>query len=145
MIFSPGRTQKGTSLMEVLIALFIFSIIGAVIVAGVFVAVKGNDVSRTHIMAESLARYELEYLKDVSSENWTVAPWTYSLPGPPAPPWDATHVALPSGYSGYSITMTAQPLTSAPYLSNSRTQKVTASVRYNNKTILGIDEYLMQR
>jgi len=46
-MISPHSMQKGVSLTEVLVALFILSIVGAVIVAGVIVAVKGNDVSRT--------------------------------------------------------------------------------------------------
>ncbi|MFA5399193.1 MAG: prepilin-type N-terminal cleavage/methylation domain-containing protein [Dehalococcoidia bacterium] len=137
--------QKGVSLTEVLIALFILSVVGAVIVAGVFVAVKGNDVSRTHIVAEGLARYELEYLKDVCTENWTVAPWAYTLPGPPAPPWDNSHIVLPSGYEGFSVTVSAEPLTGAPYFSDNRTQKVTAAVFYAGKSVLSIEQYLVQQ
>jgi prepilin-type N-terminal cleavage/methylation domain-containing protein len=138
-------TEKGVSLMEVLVALFILSVVGAVVVTGVFVSVKGNDISRTHIISEGLARYELEYLKDVCTENWTVSPWTYQLPGPPAPPWDAGHINLPSGYDGYSITVSANPLTGAPYNSDNRTQKVNASVSYNGKSVLSIEEYLVQQ
>ncbi len=137
--------QRGVSLTEVLIALFILAVVGAVVVAGVFVAVKGNEVSRAQIMAEGLAKYELEYLKDVCVENWTVAPWSYTLPGPPAPPWDNTHTALPSGYDGYSIDVSAQPVISAPYLSDDRIQKVTAAVYYNGKSVLSIEEYLVQQ
>ncbi|MFA5078491.1 MAG: prepilin-type N-terminal cleavage/methylation domain-containing protein [Dehalococcoidia bacterium] len=147
MIYSLNlrRLNRGASLTEVLIALFILAVVGAVVVAGVFVAVKGNEVSRTHIMAEGLAKYELEYLKDVCTENWTVAPWSYTLPGPPAPPWDNSHTVLPSGYEGYSITIAAQPVISAPYLSDDRIQKVTASVNYAGKAVLSIEEYLVQR
>jgi prepilin-type N-terminal cleavage/methylation domain-containing protein len=136
--------KKGVSLMEVLIALFILSVVGAVVVGGVFTAVQGNSVSRNHILAEGLARYELEYVKSVAASNWTgitnqVNP--YTIPSAQGPLWDTSHNSLPSGYEGYTIVVTISSA-GAGYDSNIR--KVNAAVSYQGDNVISIETYVIK-
>jgi Tfp pilus assembly protein PilV len=49
--------QQGVSLVKVLVALFILSVVGVAIVAGAYVNVKSTEASRENIRAEGLAKY----------------------------------------------------------------------------------------
>ena len=145
MIVRVHRSERGVSLIEMLIALFILAVVGAAVIAGILVALKSNEMSRTRILSEGLARYELEYVKDVCAENWTVAPWSYTVPGPPAPPWDAAHTSVPSIYNGYSVTVTSALLSGAPYNSDNLTQKISAAVSHQGTPVLDIDTYIVPK
>jgi hypothetical protein len=120
--------------MEALVAVAILGFVGVTLVAGIYTTIQGNNIARTNITEESLARYELEYVRSVG-ENWTniskaTTPWSYTLPGGPYPAWDSSHNSLPSGYTGYSVTVQGALLTASPYNSDSKIQKVTATVTY---------------
>lgn len=130
---------RGVSLTETLVALAILAIITAALVGGLYVSVKGNEVARTHISAEGLARYELEYVKH--SNSWSPASWTYTLPGA-APSWDASHNSIPGAYSGYSVTVTAALLSSPS--DTTILQRITASVSYDGTQVISIDTYRTQ-
>ena len=97
--------ERGVSLTETLVAIAILAIITAALVGGLFVSVKGDQVAKTHISAEGLARYELEYVKaanywgsSLSSNNWNLY-----LAGD-ASFLDTTHNSIPTAYSGYTVT-----------------------------------------
>jgi len=136
--------KKGVSLMEVLVALFILSVVGAVVVGGVFVAVKGNTVSRTHILAEGLARYELEYVKSVAANNWTsITNQTYTIPSG-YPTWDNLHNSLPPGYEGYTVAITISYIAEPPYNNDSNIRKVNAAVSNQGSTVISIDTYVVK-
>jgi prepilin-type N-terminal cleavage/methylation domain-containing protein len=131
--------QRGISLTETLVALAILAIISAALVGGLYVSIKGNEVVRTHISADGLARYELEYVKH--SNVWSPTSWTYTLPGA-APSWDIAHNSIPVEYLGYSVTVTAALLSSSS--DASILQKITATVSYNSKQVVSIDTYRTQ-
>jgi Tfp pilus assembly protein PilV len=130
--------QEGVSMVEVVVALFILAFVGVAAVAGIYGAVKANDVSRNHIQADGLVRSELEYVK---SSAFLGAPWTYSLPGTP-PSWDLSHTSVPSGYEGYSITLSATALSGVPYSNDGNIQKVRADVSYKGANVLSVETYL---
>lgn len=133
------RGERGVSLTETIIAIAILAIIAAALVGGLFISVQGDQVARTHISAESLARYELEYVKALN--YWGTLTWSYTLPGA-APTFDPTHNSLPSGYTGYSVTVSAIP---APgYSGTTNIQKVTVTVKYNGSAVMSIDTYRTQ-
>jgi prepilin-type N-terminal cleavage/methylation domain-containing protein len=137
--------KKGVSLMEVLIALFILSVVGAVVVGGVYTAVKGNGVSRDRTLAEGLARYELEYVKSVAASNWTgITDQTspYTIPSAQGPLWDTAHNSLPAGYEGYTVVVTISSA-GAGYDSNIR--KVNAAVSYQGDNVISIETYLVKQ
>lgn len=144
MLNSIKRGQRGLSLIEVLIALFILSIVGVTILAGAYVNVKSTETSRENIRAEGLAKYELEYVKSISNDNWNgivdqVNP--YTVPSAQGPLWDPAHDGsdLPTIYSGYSVTITISALPG--YDVNMR--KVNASVYYQGSRQANIDTYLV--
>ncbi len=141
---SIRRGQRGLSLIEVLIALFILSIVGVTILAGAYVNVKSTETSRENIRAEGLAKYELEYVKSIANDNWNgivdqVNP--YTVPSVQGPLWNPTHDGsdLPTIYSGYSVTITISALPG--YDVNMR--KVNASVYYQGNRQANIDTYLV--
>jgi Tfp pilus assembly protein PilV len=134
---------RGISLLETVIALFILAVVGVAVVAAVFTGIKSNDVTRTQILGEGLARYELEYVKAISSNNWTgitaqIVP--YTIPSAQGPLWDSAHNSLPEGYDGYSVVVTISALPS-PYDSNMR--KVNATVSYRGIQEVSIDTLMV--
>jgi Tfp pilus assembly protein PilV len=114
------RSERGVTLAEVLIALFILGFVGVAVIAGVFTTVKGNETARTRITAESLARSELEY---VNSQN-TPGDWTY--------------VFLPPDYANYSVAVSSTTL-EEPIVG--RQQRITAVVSYKDDDILTIETW----
>ena len=138
--------EHGVSLAEALVAVSILAAVGVVIAAGLYTTVLGNTMAQTNVSAQGLARYELEYVKSVS-DNWTyitnnnTPPWSYTLPGG-HPVWDSNHNNLPSGYTGYSVTVQGALLSAAPYSNDAKIQQVTATVTYNGKQAAQISEYI---
>lgn len=151
MLNKKGGRQRGVSLIEVLVALFILSVVGVAILAGSYVNVKSTEVSRETIRAEGLAKYELEYVKGCASSNWITNEWIYTLSGGPQvvganTPWESAHAILP-GYEGYSVTVSSKLLSGEPYSNNTDIQKVTASVSYKGSAVspmLSIDTYIVK-
>jgi prepilin-type N-terminal cleavage/methylation domain-containing protein len=127
------RGERGVTLIETLVAIVILATVGATMVASVFTIVKSDASVRNHIAAESLARYELEYVKAMAYLN---ANWEYTVPGSP-PSWDVTHNSLPSGYTGYSVVVSASKLD----VYDDDIQKISAIVKYNGTQILEVDTY----
>jgi len=135
--------QRGVSLTETLVTIAILGIITAALVSGLFVSIKGDQVAKTHISAEGLARYELEYVKH--SNYWGALPMDYTLPGSP-PQWDPTHDSLSIDDPRYSVTVSFTVLSDAS--STTVLQKVTATVSYNDggniRDVISIDTYRTQ-
>jgi Tfp pilus assembly protein PilW len=124
------RSERGVSLMEVLVALFILAVVGVAIIAGVFTSIKGTDLTSTRITAESLARTELEF---VYSQPYATGWPPYTLASPSDHPtypagWDKAHT-MPEGYTNYSITVSSDSALSG-YSSSTEIQKITAVVKY---------------
>jgi Tfp pilus assembly protein PilV len=134
------KSQRGVSLMETVTALGIMSFVGLAVIAGVSTSIKSNEMARTHISAESLARSELEY---VSRQPYTTTAIGYTLTSPDDSPvypdgWDATHT-MPEGYTGYTITVSSNKV----YV-ESTIQKLTAVVSYTGDEVLTIETYQAQ-
>jgi len=136
------RTERGVSLIETLVALFILSVVGVAAIAGIYTTVKSNEVARTQITAESLARTELEF---VSSQPYVTTALDYTLTLPTDHPsyptgWDQTHT-MPEGYTNYSIRVYAGDNVPGE---ESSIRKITADVFYNTTKVLGISTYLSE-
>ena len=130
------RNEKGFTLVEVIIALAVLSIIGVAILGSLSGASKALFVADERVTAESLARSQMEYIK---SANYTVAPWTYELPAI-SPPWDASYT-LPNGYDDYSANVTAEPL----HAMDDGVQKITVTIRHHDKEIITLNNYKVCR
>ena len=129
---------RGVSLVEVLVALFIMTVVGAAILAGTYVNIKSTGAAREGILAEGLAKYELERVKSVARNNWGGIPST-----------DNTTIYngsdMASEYAGYTVTVRIELLSSAPYNNDTNIRKVTATVK-NSKgnTEATIETYVVK-
>jgi hypothetical protein len=93
--------------------------------------------------AESLARSELEYIKSLDTTDYRAAPWNYEIPGTP-PTWDGSHT-LPSGYSSYSVNVTAE--TAISHSIDDGLQKIIIRVYQdsNNNPVVTLEGYKARR
>jgi Tfp pilus assembly protein PilV len=133
MLYRYFRGERGVTLIETLVGIVVLATVGATMVASVFTVLKSDESVRQHIAAESLARYELEYVKAMTYLN---APWTYELPGTP-PSWDINHDSLPSGYSGFIVSVHASSLSGY----DNDIQMISAVVSYKGSQVLQVDTY----
>jgi len=96
----------GQTLIEVLIALLIFSVIATAFMGAAYTSRAGVTVEYEQTTAESLTRSEMEYIKQ--SPYWGLG-FSYQVPGS-APPWDESRTALADHYSGFSVTVEGTPI-----------------------------------
>jgi prepilin-type N-terminal cleavage/methylation domain-containing protein len=107
------RKQRGFTLVEVIIALALLGIIAIAYLGGLAVASRAMITSDERTTAESLARSQMEYVKnqDYSDNEWSyeVNNSSRSTPGG-APSWwdDDNPPLLSSNYAGYSVTVQAE-------------------------------------
>lgn len=135
--------QRGVSLLEVLVALFILTVVGAAILAGTYVNIQSTKAAGAGIRAEGLAKTEMEYVKSQARTNWNAIPpftpstsYTYTVP--PGPSWEPAHITPLGGtlseyaaseYAGYTVTILIELLSSVPYNTDTNIRKVTATVK----------------
>ena len=88
---SAAFNSLGITLMEVVIALAMFSSAGTAVLLGVGVAHTSSDRSKASAVAENLARNQMEY---VSSLSYVAPPGSYtSIADDPS-----LNITLPSGF-----------------------------------------------
>ena len=119
--------EKGTALLETLVALALLGIIAVAFLGGIGTATKATVVADEQATAESLARSEIEYLKDCAYQYFTTE---Y--------PVDPT-LSIPSGWSMLNPTVEAlrEP--------DDGIQKVTITVQKNGVTKLSVVMYKSDR
>ena len=138
--------QRGQTLLEVLIAIVILGMIAVPFLTALSVSSRAIMVADDKTAAESLARSELEYVKN-SDYNWTG--FHYELPGTP-PPLTWPNHTLDACYVGYSVNVTGVPINSSTGdpLSPGKDlhiQKITVVVYHGNKAVLTMSTYRMDR
>ncbi len=130
--------EKGWTLVEVIIALGILGMIGIAFFSSLSGASKALFVADERATAESLARSEMEYVK--SSDNYTIAPWSYNVStNPTTTPWGSSH-ALSTDYNDYTANVIAEPL-SAP---DDGIQKITVTVKHNDKPVITSGNFTLE-
>jgi type II secretory pathway pseudopilin PulG len=141
------RNERGVSLAEVLVAMFILSVVGVATIVGVGTSVKVNELARARISAESLARSELEFVSShlpIDGElEYILQTGSQTYIKQPASWNDVILNTMPEGYTGYSITVKTIPNlteTVGTYIK----QKITADVKYKGGDVLQIETYLAQ-
>ena len=140
-------SSKGLTLIEVLIALTIFSIIAVAFFVGLATSYHGLIIADERTTAESLTRSELEYIKGTSYSNLTGG-FSYQLPDPPGPPpeWDPDH-NLDSQYANYSVNVTGVPIDPdtleplGPLDPDQGLQQITVEVYHGAKLVLTTVDY----
>jgi len=101
-------SQKGTTLIEVLIAIALLGLIAVPFLTALSTSSRGVIIADERTTAESLVRSEMEYVKN-SPYNSTGFSYDVSTTPDEPPPWDSSH-ALDDRYAGYSVNVTGVPI-----------------------------------
>jgi len=134
--------EKGFSLIEVMIAVALLGVVAVAFLSALGTGSKAIFIADERATAESLARTEMEYVRN---QDYSGAPWAYDLPSgtPPADPptwWASANHTLPAGYDGYTVDVTAVPL----HATDDGIQKITVIVIHNynnNKEVIKLEGY----
>jgi len=124
--------QKGTTLIEVLIAIAILGMIAVPFLTALSTSSRGIIIADERTTAESLVRSEIEYVKNCEYYNSTFSYNISTTPDEP-PPWDISH-ALDSHYAGYSVNVTGVPI-------DLSIQNITVKVYHGDKLVLTTSTY----
>ena len=131
------KSEKGFSLIEVALSIALLGIIAAAFLGALATGSKALFIADERATAESLARTELEYVKN---QEYKGAPWEYELPSSPPPPaWLWESCTLPDGYDGYTVNVSAEPL----HDTDIGIQRITATVWHLEKpdAIIILEDY----
>lgn len=122
------RGHRGVSLIETLVALAIIGAITAIFLSGLITASKASFTADEQTTAESLARSQMEWVKNATYEEDTAQ-------YPPA--------LMPSGsdYVNYSAVIAAEPL----HDPDDGIQKITVTIKRFDETIITLEGYKRQR
>jgi len=108
------KNEKGISLIEVLIALAIMALVAVAFLSGLTTASKALIIADERTTAESLARSQVEYVKE---QDYSTVQWSYEVSssnrmplGLGAPSWwdDDNPPLLSNNYDGYSVEVSAE-------------------------------------
>jgi len=133
--------QKGTTLIEVLIAIAILGMIAVPFLTALSTSSRALIIADERTTAESLVRGEIEYVK---SQDYCNAPWSYEVdstgstlsPNPPC--WLVESHALPDNCKDYSLTVNASFIVGEGV----SIQNITVTVERNNdKLVLTTSTY----
>ena len=116
------KSEKGFTLIEVLVALGLLGIIAVVFLTGISISSKAVLIANERTMAESLARSQMEYVKEQ--------------------PYDAVdpYLILSDVPAGYSVAVTVGQL-------DVGLQKITVAVSHPGEPepILALEDYKVNR
>ena len=119
--------EKGFSLIETIVATTLLGVVAVAFLSGLGTSIKATLITKDHAVAESLARSELEYVRDYAYEydtnEYEVNP-TLDIP------------------AGWSIT---PPVVEPMHETDDGIQKVTVNVERNGETVLSLFTYKVDR
>lgn len=122
------RGQRGIGLMETLVALAILGAIAVTFVTALATATRAGYIADERTTAESLARSQMERVKEATyvedATEYSPAP----IPGS-------------SDYLNYSVIITAEPLRDP----DDGIQKVTVTVKRFDKRLIKLESYKRQQ
>ena len=144
------KNEKGFSLIEVMIAIALLGIIGVAILGGLATASKAMFVADERATAESLARSQMEYVKNQSYSTINVD-WDYTVTdsgrsSSDAPDWwldvspGGNPPLLSSDYAGYSVETSTDEDDDNPGL-----QKITITIEHHDEEVITLDGYKVDR
>jgi len=116
--------ERGFSLAESLVAVAILAVALVVFLTALSTGVRGVATVNERVIAENVARSQLEYTK--SQEYLKVVPASYDTVTPPA---------------GFTVSAEASPI---PDLSDD-IQKITITVYHNGEVLLVVEDYKVNR
>jgi len=122
------KSEKGFTLIETLVALAILAIIAVPILSGMATTSKASVMADEQATAESLARSQMEWVKNV---GYVYGATEYS----PAP------IPDDRDYIGYSVIIVAEPL----HDPDDGIQKIIITVKRSDKMIITLQGYKVDR
>ncbi|HEY91166.1 MAG TPA: type II secretion system protein [Dehalococcoidia bacterium] len=117
-----NKSESGVSFLETLIALAVLGAISVAFLSGLATTSRAAVISDRRVTAESLARSQMESVKQVAYV-------------PEASQYTPIQIPSDESYTGFSVTITAEPLESP----DDGVQKVTVTVLRS-----GADFYVLQ-
>ncbi len=84
--------QRGSSFMDVLIALSILGILGTVFLSGIWTSTRASAQAEEMVTMDNLARAQMEYVKSYPFQDNRIYPLVSTQGSPGA-------ISVPSGYS----------------------------------------------
>ncbi len=136
------KNEKGFTLIEVLIAIALLGIIAVAFLGGLATASRALVIADERTTAESLARSQVEYVKNQGYIDYS------------ADPHDVYNkITLPTGYSIDSTAVPFDPDTGQPYsqaggifVKDDGIQKITVTVGHQSKLeVIALDGYKVDR
>ena len=117
-------SEKGVTLIEVLIALAIVAAVAGVFISGLSTTSKSVMVSQERVAADSLARFQIE-----DTRNQAYVAETSSYP----------KISIPEDLAnaGYDLTILAEPLN----IPDDGIQRITVTVTRNGGTLFTLVDY----
>ncbi len=124
-ILSKNNNEKGSLLVQTLVAIAIVSVIGTAILSAMSTTSQAVRVTNERDTATNLAMSQMEYVKQL---DWQ----TEYTPAP-----------VPSEYVGYSV---KEPITVESISQrDANIQKITITIVYQNKEIFTLESYKENR
>lgn len=119
--------EAGVSLIETLIALALLGIIAATFLSGLTTAAKATFIADERATAESLARSQMEYVKSLD--------YQYAASEYPVDP----ELTIPEGW------VVPPPVVEPLHDTDDGIQKITVTVKRNDKPVLTVENYKVDR
>jgi len=129
--------QKGTTLIEVLIAIALLGMIAVPFLTALSTSSRALIIADERTTAESLIRSEIEYVK---SQDYCNAPWSYNVNSTGStlstghPDWFVASHALPDNCKDYSLTVNASFI-------DDGIRNITVKVYRGNESVLTTSTY----
>ena len=120
--------EAGATFIETIVALALLGIIAAAFLSGLATTSKASIIAAEQSTAESLARSQIEWAKNVAFVYDTA---------------EYSPAEVPSGedYIGYSAIIAAEPLNNP----DDGIQKITVTVKHYDKEVLQLEGYKVDR
>ena len=122
------HAEGGFTLLEVIVALGIFGVVGVAFIIALSSAFQTQDITREQVQGENLARAQLEYIR---SQDFVQAPAPYITP--------ASGISVPPGYS-ITVQTTQYVDPSGTAYPVAEIQKNTVTVSRDGKSLVTVED-----
>ena len=124
-------SEAGVTLIETLVALALLGLITVAFLSGLATTAKATLIADERATAESLARSQIEYVKNQSYINYDA-------------PIHVDYVIMPHDNANYEVEINAARIDEDTGQAQG-IQKITVTVTRGDKTVLTVDAYKVER